>query len=300
MRRISDRVRGAAGAAAAGRQAGLEVRARVVHREGPGGRKTTELWLEIAKSGYLGVNIPEEHGGGGGGIGDLAAVCEELAAAGCPLLLMVVSPAICGTVISRFGTDEQKQRWLPGICRRHRHDGVRDHRARRRHQHARASPPRPAATATSGCSAAARSTSPASTSPTPCWSSRAPRTRAPAGSSPACSWCRPTPPGFECQPDRDGDRQRPSSSSPSSSTTCGSRRDALVGRRGRRAGAAVRRAQPRAHHGRVVLQRARPVRAGQGGGVRQGARGLRQPDRRAPGRRAPARPVPTSRSSWPG
>ena len=78
--------------------------------------KTTDLWLAIGKAGYLGVNIPEEYGGGGGGIGDVAAVCEELAAQGCPLLMMVVSPAICGTVIARFGTDEQKRRWLPGIC----------------------------------------------------------------------------------------------------------------------------------------------------------------------------------------
>jgi alkylation response protein AidB-like acyl-CoA dehydrogenase len=84
------------------------------------GGKTTELWLEIGKNGYLGINIPEEYGGGGGGIGDIAAVCEELAAQGCPLLMMVVSPAICGTVITRYGTDEQKRRWLPGIA-----DGTR-------------------------------------------------------------------------------------------------------------------------------------------------------------------------------
>ena len=84
------------------------------------GGKTTELWLEIAKNGYLGINIPEEYGGGGGGIGDIAAVCEELAAQGCPLLMMVVSPAICGTVITRYGTEEQKRRWLPGIA-----DGTR-------------------------------------------------------------------------------------------------------------------------------------------------------------------------------
>lgn len=80
------------------------------------GGKTTDLWLEIGKNGYLGINMPEEYGGGGGGIGDIAAVCEELAAQGCPLLLMVVSPAICGTVIGRYGTEAQKQKWLPGLC----------------------------------------------------------------------------------------------------------------------------------------------------------------------------------------
>jgi alkylation response protein AidB-like acyl-CoA dehydrogenase len=85
-------------------------------RQARSGGKTTDLWLAIGKNGYLGINIPEQYGGGGGGIGDIAAVCEELAAQGCPLLMMVVSPAICGTVISRFGTEEQKQRWLPGIC----------------------------------------------------------------------------------------------------------------------------------------------------------------------------------------
>jgi alkylation response protein AidB-like acyl-CoA dehydrogenase len=80
------------------------------------GAHTTELWLEAGKLGYLGVNLPEQYGGGGGGMADLSIVLEELGAAGCPLLMMVVSPSICGTVISRFGTDEQKQRWLPGLA----------------------------------------------------------------------------------------------------------------------------------------------------------------------------------------
>ncbi|MER5460324.1 acyl-CoA dehydrogenase family protein [Streptomyces sp. NPDC002668] len=74
-----------------------------------------ELWAEAAKLGYLGVNLPEEYGGGGGGMQELSIVLEELGAAGCPLLMMVVSPAICGTVIARFGTDEQKRTWLPGL-----------------------------------------------------------------------------------------------------------------------------------------------------------------------------------------
>ncbi|MFF8290942.1 acyl-CoA dehydrogenase family protein [Streptomyces sp. NPDC016309] len=78
------------------------------------------LWAEAGKLGYLGVNLPEEYGGGGGGMAELSLVLEELGAVGCPLLMMVVSPAICGTVIARFGTEEQKRRWLPGLA-----DGTR-------------------------------------------------------------------------------------------------------------------------------------------------------------------------------
>jgi hypothetical protein len=77
------------------------------------GGNTTELWDEAGRLGYLGVAVPEEFGGGGGGIGDLAAVCEEFCAGGTPLLLMLVSPAICATVIARYGTAEQKNTWLP-------------------------------------------------------------------------------------------------------------------------------------------------------------------------------------------
>ncbi|MFK0151338.1 acyl-CoA dehydrogenase family protein [Streptomyces sp. NPDC090499] len=79
------------------------------------GRHPTELWQEAGKLGYLGVNLPEEYGGGGSGIAELSIVLEELGAAGSPLLMLVVSPAICGTVIARFGTEEQKRTWLPGL-----------------------------------------------------------------------------------------------------------------------------------------------------------------------------------------
>jgi alkylation response protein AidB-like acyl-CoA dehydrogenase len=76
----------------------------------------TELWQETGKSGFIGLNLPEEFGGGGAGMYELAIVGEELNAAGCGLLMMVVSPAINGTIITRFGTDEQKKRWLPSIA----------------------------------------------------------------------------------------------------------------------------------------------------------------------------------------
>jgi alkylation response protein AidB-like acyl-CoA dehydrogenase len=80
------------------------------------GEHTDELWDEAGKLGYLGVNVPAEYGGGGAGITELAIVCEELAAAGCPLLLLVVSPAIAATIIARHGTPAQRGRWLPGIA----------------------------------------------------------------------------------------------------------------------------------------------------------------------------------------
>jgi alkylation response protein AidB-like acyl-CoA dehydrogenase len=98
--------------AALGRRYGRDYVTRVVRE----GRHTDELWADAAKLGYLGVNLPEEYGGGGGGITELAIVLEELGAAGCPLLMLIVSPAICGTVIARFGTARQKQQWLPGLA----------------------------------------------------------------------------------------------------------------------------------------------------------------------------------------
>jgi alkylation response protein AidB-like acyl-CoA dehydrogenase len=75
-----------------------------------------ELWLALGRAGFLGVNIPEEYGGGGGGLVELEIVCEEIAAQGTPLLLLLVSAAISAEVIAEFGTDEQKKRYLPGLA----------------------------------------------------------------------------------------------------------------------------------------------------------------------------------------
>src|SRR5688500_18224009 len=88
------------------------IREKVEREEPP-----TELWAALAEKGYLGVNVPEEYDGGGRGLTELAAVVEELARAGCPLLLILVSPAIAGTVLARHGSPEQKERWLRGIGR---------------------------------------------------------------------------------------------------------------------------------------------------------------------------------------
>ncbi|KPC79410.1 MULTISPECIES: acyl-CoA dehydrogenase family protein [Streptomyces] len=100
-----------AAVAALGRRFGRDYSTALARR----GEHPRELWAEAGKLGYLGVNLPEEYGGGGGGMAELSIVLEELGAAGSPLLMLVVSPAICGTVIARFGTEEQKRAWLPGL-----------------------------------------------------------------------------------------------------------------------------------------------------------------------------------------
>src|SRR5829696_6886484 len=80
------------------------------------GEPPTELWDALASRGYLGVNLPEEYDGGGLGMSALAAVGEEIAATGVGLILIVVSPAIVGSILTRHGTPDQKDRWLRGIA----------------------------------------------------------------------------------------------------------------------------------------------------------------------------------------
>ena len=102
------------------RQAIAEIAAGFGHEyyaeRGRRGEKVEELWEALATGGFVGVNIPEEYGGGGMGIYELSIVCEELAVQGLPLLILIVSPAIAGSIITKFGTDGQKQNWLPGLA----------------------------------------------------------------------------------------------------------------------------------------------------------------------------------------
>ncbi|WP_214366435.1 acyl-CoA dehydrogenase family protein [Pseudonocardia sp. H11422] len=80
------------------------------------GEPCDELWAALGAAGFIGVNVPEAYGGGGGGLVELALVCEEIAAQGTPLLLLLVSAAISAEVISEFGTDEQRKQWLPRLA----------------------------------------------------------------------------------------------------------------------------------------------------------------------------------------
>jgi alkylation response protein AidB-like acyl-CoA dehydrogenase len=80
------------------------------------GRPATELWDELGRYGFVGVNIPEEYGGGGAGVSELAIVCEELGAAGTPSFLIIVSSSICGELLITHGSEEQKHEWLPRMA----------------------------------------------------------------------------------------------------------------------------------------------------------------------------------------
>ncbi|MEV5558390.1 acyl-CoA dehydrogenase family protein [Nonomuraea wenchangensis] len=80
------------------------------------GGRVDELWSELGEAGFLGVHLPEEYGGGGGGLREYGVVLEELAAHGMPLLMGVISPAITASIVWRHGSEEMKRDWLPGMA----------------------------------------------------------------------------------------------------------------------------------------------------------------------------------------
>ena len=76
---------------------------------------TTEYWRELADLGWLGLLIPEEHGGSGMQFADMAVLLHEWGAALAPGPL-VESSVIAATLIAEFGSDQTKSRLLNGIA----------------------------------------------------------------------------------------------------------------------------------------------------------------------------------------
>jgi alkylation response protein AidB-like acyl-CoA dehydrogenase len=73
-----------------------------------------EAWKEMCELGWAGIFIDEEHGGQGLGLVELIILCEELGYALAPVPFL--SNAAAGLALQTAGSDEQKQRWLPGIA----------------------------------------------------------------------------------------------------------------------------------------------------------------------------------------
>src|SRR5947209_20000635 len=71
------------------------------------------IWARIAAQGWLGLHVPEQYGGSGYGLAELAVVLEELgrAVAPGPFLPTVVASAL----IHRAAYDEQRSRILPAL-----------------------------------------------------------------------------------------------------------------------------------------------------------------------------------------
>ncbi|MBZ5736373.1 acyl-CoA dehydrogenase family protein [Nocardioides sp. TRM66260-LWL] len=77
-----------------------------------------EFWLEAGKQGFLGLEIPEEYGGAGAGDYRFNAVAtEELSKVNAALgSCWGIHADITAPYLVALGTEEQKQRWLPGVA----------------------------------------------------------------------------------------------------------------------------------------------------------------------------------------
>jgi alkylation response protein AidB-like acyl-CoA dehydrogenase len=75
-----------------------------------------EVWRKAGAAGLLCCDISPDYGGAGGDFGHCAVVTEELARANLTGPGFVVHSDMVATYIARFGTEEQKRRWLPGMC----------------------------------------------------------------------------------------------------------------------------------------------------------------------------------------
>ncbi|CAN7773864.1 acyl-CoA dehydrogenase family protein [Cupriavidus necator] len=80
------------------------------------GMVDSETWLKAGRDGLLCVTTPVEYGGGGGDFGHVAVIVEEAARAGISGFGYGVHSSVVAPYISRLGTEEQKQRWLPKAC----------------------------------------------------------------------------------------------------------------------------------------------------------------------------------------
>ncbi|MFC5747270.1 acyl-CoA dehydrogenase family protein [Actinomadura rugatobispora] len=78
-----------------------------------------EVWRELVRGGWHSLAIPEEHGGAGQGLLELAVALESLAAGGAggaASFMYLLTPAFGGLTITRHGTEEQRREFLPAIA----------------------------------------------------------------------------------------------------------------------------------------------------------------------------------------
>src|SRR5437588_9688059 len=76
-----------------------------------------EFSRKLGKRGWLGMALPQQYGGGDRTAAERFIVVEELLRWGAPVGYHWVADRQSGPMIARFGTEVQKRRFLPAICR---------------------------------------------------------------------------------------------------------------------------------------------------------------------------------------
>jgi alkylation response protein AidB-like acyl-CoA dehydrogenase len=84
---------------------------------GMGARRDGGFSAKLARKGWLGMALPARYGGHDRSAVDRFVVTEELLRWGAPVGHHWVADRQTGPIINRFGSEEQKQRFLPAICR---------------------------------------------------------------------------------------------------------------------------------------------------------------------------------------
>jgi alkylation response protein AidB-like acyl-CoA dehydrogenase len=89
-------------------------RLREMEADPDGDRFDRKLWAELAAAGLLGISLPEEVGGAGLGFVETGLVVEA-AGRSAAYVPAIETLAAAAPAIARFGTEAQRQRWLPGV-----------------------------------------------------------------------------------------------------------------------------------------------------------------------------------------
>lgn len=72
---------------------------------------------ELGCRGWLGMTLPHQYGGHDASPWARYVVIEELLAAGAPVSAHWIADRQSGPLILRYGTEAQRQKYLPGICK---------------------------------------------------------------------------------------------------------------------------------------------------------------------------------------
>src|SRR5262245_40263453 len=75
---------------------------------------TAAAWRQLAELGWLGLAFPEDYGGAGLGMIELAIVLGEMGRVAMPGPFL--STVLAGRLVQHGGDDAQRRRWLPAIC----------------------------------------------------------------------------------------------------------------------------------------------------------------------------------------